>query len=222
MNIIAISASNVKHARAKSTSFIVCQLIHTLAATLVSGGLDFEILRLLDFEFKPCIGCGSCFTKNGCNHDEDFNTVYHKLAQCDALFIVSAHYAPIPAKLSMLLEKIEEITFLKRFNEPDYRSPLFGKPAGLIAHGGGAGELHKYYTAPGIDSIWNALAFPVEMNVLSADEQHPHGVTFPVKSVAKKEGCIFPVQEYDYKEIENRVIPLVSKVITAATEKQNQ
>lgn len=37
-----------------------------------------------------------------------------------------AYYAPIPAKLSMLLEKIEQLAFLKRFHNEAYRSPLYG------------------------------------------------------------------------------------------------
>lgn len=76
--------------------------------------------------------------------------------------------------------------------------------------------LKKYmnnYKAPVIDSIWNALSYPVEMNVVGIDDEQPSGITFPVKSVTKVEGSIFPVQEYDWSDIENRVYPLVSNIL---------
>ena len=113
----------------------------------------------------------------------------------------------------MLLEKVEQLAFLKRFNDESYRAPLFGKPVGIIGHGGGTGEIHKCYKGPVIDSIWNALSYPVEMNVISVDEEQPRGVTFPVKYVKKANNSIFPVQEYDWSDIEKRLEPLVSKVI---------
>ena len=131
----------------------------------------------------------------------------------DALFIVSAHYAPIPSKLSMFLEKIEQLAFLKRFNDENCRSPLYGKPVGIIGHGGGTEEIHRCYKAPVIDSIWNALSYPVEMNVIGIDDEQPRGVTFPVKKVTRIEDSMFPLQEYDWNDIEKRVTPLVIKVL---------
>lgn len=132
----------------------------------------------------------------------------------DALFIVSAHYAPIPSKLSMLLEKIEQIAFLKRFNNETYRSPLFRKPVGIIGHGGGTEEICKYYKEPIINSIWNALSYPVEMNIVGLDDEQSRGLVLPVKSVSRESSSIFPVQEYDWIDIENRLIPLVYNVIS--------
>lgn len=87
------------------------------------------------------------------------------------LFIVSAHYAPISSKLSILLEKIEQLAFLKRFNDENYRSPLFGRPVGIIGHGGGTEEIIKYYKAPVLDSIRNALSYPVEMDIVGANNE---------------------------------------------------
>lgn len=212
MFVVCISASNIKHAGEKSTSLKVCKLIKEMVCKKTRNA-EVEIISLVDHELKPCIGCGKCFEKDECVNDDNFNRIYNVLRKIDALFIISAHYAPIPSKLSILLEKIEQLTFLKRFNDETYRAPLFGKPAGIIGHGGGTEELHKYYKEPVIDSIWNALSYPVEMNIIGVDNEQPRGVTFPIKSVQRDEKTIFPIQEYDWSDIESRLSPLVNNVI---------
>lgn len=73
------------------------------------------------------------------------------------LFFVSPHYAPIPAKLCMLLEKMEEITFLHWWKDNAYQSELYHKPAGIISHGGGSDRALSSYKAMVNDTIANAL-----------------------------------------------------------------
>ena len=215
MNIVCISASNIKHAGQNSTSLKICNLIKEMVKTktIKDKNIDVEIISLVDYELKPCIGCGTCFKQESCIYDSAFNQIYDKLTKANALFIVSAHYAPIPSKLSMLLEKIEQLAFLKRFNDEDYHSPLFGKPVGIIGHGGGTEEIIKYYKGPVLDSIWNALSYPVEMNVIGLNNEDKNGVIIPVKSVKKVENSIFPIQEYDWIDIEHRLTPLVNNVL---------
>lgn len=213
MLIVCISASNIKHAGQNSTSLKICNLIKEMVKTKTDKDVNIEIIPLVDYELKPCIGCGMCFNQESCICDSAFNHIYDILTKANALFIVSAHYAPIPSKLSMLLEKIEQLAFLKRFNKEDYRSPLFGKPVGIIGHGGGTEEIIKYYEEPVLDSIWNVLSYPVEMNVIGLNDEHKNGVTIPVKSVKKVENSIFPIQEYDWKDIEQRLSPLVNNVL---------
>lgn len=212
MKIVCISASNVKHAGNNSTSLKVCKLIKNITKDIYG---DFEIIieSLVDYKFEPCVGCGGCFKKDECLNDKDFNRIYKKLTEADALFMVSAHYAPIPAKLSMLLEKIEQLTFLKRFNDESYRSPLFMKPVGIIGHGGGTEEIIKYYKGLVLHSIRNALSYPVEMDIVGVSDKQPNGIVFPVKNVSKSDKSIFPVQEYDWEDIEDRLYPLIDNVI---------
>jgi len=213
MLIVCVSSSNIKHAGENSTSLRVCKLIKVMAERKITGNIQVEIIPLVNFDLKPCIGCGGCYNQDKCKNDNEFNNIYNILCKADAIFIVSAHYAPIPSKLAMLLEKVEQLAFLKRFNNESYRSPLFGKPVGIIGHGGGTGEMHKYYKEPVIDSICNALSYPVEMNIIGVDAEQPRGVTFPVKCVKKANNSVFPVQEYDWSDIGARIEPLVNKVI---------
>lgn len=213
MIITCISASNIKHAGENSTSLKACNLIKKIINGKTTDDVNINIIPLVNYELKPCIGCGRCFNQELCAHDSTFNEIYKLLAKSDALFIVSAHYAPIPSKLSILLEKVEQLAFLKRFNDENYRSPLFKKPVGIVGHGGGTEEITKYYKEPVLDSIWNALSYPVEMNIIKIDDNGTNGVLLPVKSVKKVEKSIFPLQEYDWLDIENRLTPLVSNVI---------
>lgn len=217
MIIACISASNIKHAGQNSTSLKTCNLIKEMIKTKIADSADVEVIPLVDYELKPCIGCGMCFDRESCMYDIDFNKIYNMLTKADALFIVSAHYAPIPPKLSMLLEKIDQLAFLKRFNNENYRSPLFKKPVGIIGHGGGTEEIIKYYKEPVLNSIWNALSYPVEMDIVRTNDNQDNGVTFPVKSVKKAQNSIFPVQEYDWTDIEQRLNPLVDSVLEKVT-----
>jgi len=213
MLIVCISASNIKHVGQNSTSLKTCYLIKEMVKAKSGKDVDIKIIPLVDYELKPCIGCGTCFKQESCIYDSAFNLIYDILTKANALFIVSAHYAPIPSKLSMLLEKIEQLAFLKRFNDEDYHSPLFGKPVGIIGHGGGTEEIIKYYKEPVLGSIWNALSYPVEMNVIGVNDKQEKGVIIPVKSVKKSEKSIFPIQEYDWLDIEQRLNPLVNSVL---------
>lgn len=213
MMIICISASNIMHAGKNSTSIKICELINEMVQRKNNKNTIVEIISLAENELKPCIGCGKCFNEDKCVSDKTFNRIYQKLTKAEALFIISAHYAPIPAKLSMLLEKMEQLAFLRRFNDESYRSPLYGKPVGIIGHGGGGEEIIRYYKGPVIDSICNALSYPIEMNIVSGDNEQIKGVLLPVKIVKKVEHSIFPLQEYDWNDIEDRLNPLVENIL---------
>ena len=51
------------------------------------------------------------------------------------------------------------------------------------------------------------------MKIIGVNEESPNGVIFPVKRIDQEPGKIFPVQEYDWKDIRSRIEPLVHKVI---------
>lgn len=106
MLIVCISSSNIKHSGENSTSLKVCKLIKEMAEKKTCGDVQVEIISLVDFELNPCIGCGGCFSQDECNNDNEFNSIYNVLCKADALFVISAHYAPIPSKLAILLKRL--------------------------------------------------------------------------------------------------------------------
>lgn len=217
MKVLSISASNMVHARKESTSLEVCQIIERIIKTKLTGNdIQMENIRLVDASLSPCTGCGKCFMMNKCCSDDCFNNIYSRIAQSDALFIVSPHYAPIPAKLCMLLEKMEQISFLNRFYNINYRPIVYRIPVGIIAHGGGSDDLTlRSYKAMVLDTIANALRTAM-MDVVGPNEEWPTGIAFPVKEVLQDEDEIFPVQLYDWDNVEDRVTPLVISVMRKA------
>lgn len=219
MRCVCISSSNIKHATETSTSTKACKIIKEIIHE-EDERADVEIVRLVDHDLLPCVGCGGCFARRNCVHDDHFNEIYSKMVTADGLFIVTPHYAPIPAKLSMVLEKIEQIAFLRRFRDETYRSPLYGKPAAIVAHGGGTEEIMDFYDPVVIAPVANALMWPVEMDIVKYDERWTKGVAFPVKSVRKAEDSIFPIQEYDWLGIKKRLVPMVHALIKAVNTKK--
>jgi multimeric flavodoxin WrbA len=220
MLVVCISASNMKNAGENSTSLKVCRLIEIMISREISKDACVETIALVDAELEPCTGCGGCFELGQCNASDDFNSIYSRIAGADAVFIVSPHYTPIPAKLSMLLEKMEQISFLRWFHDNTYRPAVYGIPVGIIAHGGGSDEIVlRSYKAMVLDTIANALQ-TIMMDVVGLDEEWPNGIVFPVKEVQKDEKGIFPVQLYDWKDIRDRIAPLVEKVMEKAGGRQ--
>ena len=51
------------------------------------------------------------------------------------------------------------------------------------------------------------------MDIVGVSNEQPNGIVFPVKRAYKSDESIFPVQEYDWKDIEKRLYPLVCNVI---------
>lgn len=216
LKLVCISAANIRH-NPRGTSYQVCELAGRLAGRL-NPQIHTEIIALADYEFTPCIGCGSCYQSGQCCQKDDFNIVQAKLQKADGLIVVSAHYAPIPSKLAMLLEKSEQLAFLPRFRKDSCRSPLYGKPAGIIGHGGGTADIMEGYKNVVLRTIANALAYPIDMDIVRID-QTP-GVIFPVAKVSLDPDSPFPVQEYDWADIEQRIAPLVTEVASRMAREQ--
>ena len=211
MNTVCISASNMARSGGQSVSLQICRKI---ADTVERGRSSCEILDLRDFPLAPCVGCGGCFDSRRCCQDAAFNGIYDKLAAADALFIVAPHYAPIPAKLCMLLEKMEEITFLHWWKDNAYQSELYRLPTGIISHGGGGDWALKSYKAMVNDTIANALE-TIQCAVVPYDGEWNTGISLPVSAVQEGDP-VFPLQEYDWGSVDMNIQKYVELVLERA------
>jgi multimeric flavodoxin WrbA len=220
MKITCISAANMKYAADKSTSLITCQIIENIIKTkLQRNDAQVDVIKLVDANLSPCTGCGECIRAGRCGVDDDFNRIYDQIIASDAVFIVSPHYTPIPSKLCMLLEKMEQISFLPWFLDNKHQPEVHKTPVGIVAHGGSSDEATlRGYKAMVLDTIANALQ-TIMMEVVGLNEEWPNGIVFPVKEVKRDSGKTFPIQYYDWADIENRVTPLVTRVIEKAERK---
>jgi len=136
VKVLCISASNdFKDGVKETSSFIICRRV----IDKIRNGMpqaDCSILELKKYMPKPCTNCQKCIDSSRCvAGDDDFNKIYEQILGCDVLFIVSPHYAPIPAKLCMIMEKMESITFNPWLRDNSYKSDIVGIPTGVISHG---------------------------------------------------------------------------------------
>ena len=146
--------------------------------------------------------------------DAGFNEIYEKLTLSDCIFFISPHYAPIPAKVSMLLEKMEQITFLHWWKDNSYRSELYHLPAGIISHGGGAQWALKSYKAMVNDTIANALE-TIQCRVIPFDSEWNTGISLPISKIEETDS-IFPVQRYDWDSIRQKLEEYIEIVLREA------
>jgi multimeric flavodoxin WrbA len=210
VKVLCISASNIIHkAFDDSTSFKLCKLI---LECLPKENYIGEIVDLRTYKLQPCIGCGQCFETHRCVHDKEFNCIYENIISSNIIFIVSPHYAPIPAKLCMLLEKMEQITFLHWAKDTNYKSEVYGISTGIISHGGGSDWALPSYKAMVNDTIANALD-TIQLKLIPYSQEWNTGISIPVASVVNSNNDIFPQQEYDWSKIKDIIHKYISKVI---------
>lgn len=215
MKIVCICAGNMARSGGQGVSMRICQ---KAAAFLQSQGAAYEIVDLRTYSLSPCVGCGSCFSTKRCCRDEDFNRIYEKLVSADGALFVSPHYAPIPAKLCMLLEKMEELAFLHWWQNSAYQAGVHGLPVGIISHGGGGEWALNSYKAMVNDTIANALDTS-QCRVVPYSGEWDTGISLPVARVEQGEG-IFPVQRYDWETLALVLEGYVNKVLQAAGRKR--
>ena len=125
---------------------------------------------------------------------------------------MSPHYAPIPSKLSALLEKMEQITFLHWGKDNSYQSEVYGKRTGVISHGGGEAWALKSYKKMVNDTIANALD-TIQMNLIPFNDEWNTGISLPVKKASFHDDNIFPSQEYDWEFIACKIKEYIDKVV---------
>jgi len=180
-------------------------------------GITGEIIELKNRLIQPCTGCGGCFNSHRCVADDDFNNIYTKLIGADVVLIVSPHYAPIPAKLAALLEKMEQITYLRWGRDTSYQSEVFGTPTGVISHGGGGPQMQNNYKGMVNDTIADALEI-IQMKLIPYNSEWDTGIIIPVQKAAFHEDGIFPIQEYDWNSVSNTISEYMDKIIMALRE----
>ena len=133
LKILCVSASNRVNA-VETNSYRKCKVILDEANKHISD-LNSEIIELRKHTLNPCIDCSKCLTGKRCAVNDDFNYIYEKIIGCDILFIVVPHYAPIPAKLCMLMEKMGQIVSIRSSKDKSYQNESYGIRTAIITHG---------------------------------------------------------------------------------------
>lgn len=70
---------------------------------------NVEIVSVAYYNVNPCIGCNSCFTRDGgqCFQTDDMAQIYEKLKNADIVVIASpVHFYGISAKLKAIVDRL--------------------------------------------------------------------------------------------------------------------
>ncbi|MDE7433391.1 MAG: flavodoxin family protein [Lachnospiraceae bacterium] len=68
-----------------------------------------EIVSVADYKVNPCIGCNSCFTREGnkCFQKDDMNSIYEKLKIADMVVVASpVYFYGISAQLKAVIDRL--------------------------------------------------------------------------------------------------------------------
>lgn len=184
MHFVGIVASH----RANSHSRQFCEWVLKGAAE-VDSELSSEIIELCSTSVDPCLSCGHCGRVSGvCAVESDsFARVRDRLSQADVIVIVSPHYAPVPARLCALLERLESTHFFGHFYREDFYGPLHGKPYGMVAHG--AGPWAQSYKAMVLDTIENACD-TIGLKLIRRESFPENGFFIPAENEQNRQ--VFP------------------------------
>jgi multimeric flavodoxin WrbA len=215
MKIISISCSNVLHKRNSSASTKVCELVGEIIRER-DEEIQNEIVRLVDYQFTNCKFCGKCFTEGKCVQDDGFNRVYEMVIGCDRLVLVVPFYSVIPSKLTMLMEKMNQIYYTSWLKNPEHDYCLKGKRVAIIAHGGSNLQEHpegrKIYRELLLKSLnYSLKSFGFEVTVL--DGSDVGGEVFGVTGYKKSEGVPFPDMVHNWVAVKETIRPLIDRLI---------
>lgn len=198
MKIGIISASNVSTSGLNSISLRTCGIIKAKLKEKYDD-ISTEIVDLRDYSISPCDMCEGCSETRKCIKDNDFNALWNKLETIDGFIVVCPHYASIPAKFIIMMEKIQELFYLQYCKGSKEPFLLKGKKAGVIAHGGMLENYENLYRENIIVPLTNMLR-AVGMDVVNTREEDP--LCFGVKGYAKSSSGLTPNIIPDFENIE--------------------
>lgn len=84
------------------------RLAQSLAES-ASKNNNVEIISVADYNVNPCIGCNSCFTREGnkCFQNDDMLQIYEKLKNADIVVIASpVYFYGISAQLKAIVDRL--------------------------------------------------------------------------------------------------------------------
>ena len=70
---------------------------------------EVEIISVVDYKINPCIGCNSCFKREGnkCFQNDNMNSIYDKLKAADIVVIASpVYFYGISAELKAIIDRL--------------------------------------------------------------------------------------------------------------------
>lgn len=139
MRVLGISGSPVKNSNTD-------RLVKTV---LEATGLDYEFIKLSEYDIHPCRACLGCAGDNTCKQKDDWHIIENKIKECAALVIGGyPAYGTLDSRTKMLTERMYSMHHQKMLNK--------GKIGVAVGVGVGRG-------IPSVDNAVNQIVAFMEM-----------------------------------------------------------
>lgn len=201
MKVAIVSAANVASSGKDSISIKTALLLADRLRACRSD-CNTELIDIRDYQLMPCDMCEGCGSTGACAKDEDFNMLLGKITEADEMIVICPHYAPIPSKLIIMFEKLEEMSYLQYCAGKEGTSPTNGKKAGIIAHGGMVQGYEQLYQENMLTPLINVMEC-IGMKVANRLGEQP--ICFGVKGFARSNSKITHDIIHDMENIEHTI-----------------
>ena len=139
MQVLGISGSPVNNSNTD-------RLVKTV---LEATGLDYEFIKLSEYDIHPCRACLGCARDNICKQPDDWHIIETKIKECTALVIGGyPTYGTLDSRTKMLTERMYSMHHQRMLNK--------GKIGVAVAVGVGRG-------IPGVDHAADQIAAFMQM-----------------------------------------------------------
>jgi multimeric flavodoxin WrbA len=131
-----------------------CEIMAKEISRCITEPHNLNLLRLPEYDIRPCIGCYSCLYKNECVIDDDFRSAVQAMVEADALILAVPTYFLGPNAC------------MKRFTDRGialypYLEKLYAKPAVAVGIAGIEGK--EGYTMLGLESFLKMIFADLKM-----------------------------------------------------------
>ncbi|HEY9246555.1 MAG TPA: flavodoxin family protein, partial [Candidatus Methanoperedens sp.] len=97
MQVLGISGSPVKNSNTD-------RLVKTV---LEATGLEYEFIKLSEYDIHPCMACLGCARDNICRQQDNWHIIENKIKECAALVIGGyPTYGTLDSRTKMLTERM--------------------------------------------------------------------------------------------------------------------
>ena len=94
---------------------------------------ELEFIRMAQMNINGCTSCYKCAETNSCVINDDFEYVFKRLKESDAIFIISPVYTVISSKLTALFERLTSLLFATKMMNTD-ANPFLNKPTAIFSY----------------------------------------------------------------------------------------
>lgn len=112
-------------------------LIKEALKTSEQEGADTEMIRLTDFDLKPCDGCRVCFETKDCVIKDDVEVIFQKMEKADCIIVGSpVYFYNVTAQTKTFIDRVGYLQIARA------RKPFQNKIGGAIAVAGRSGLMN--------------------------------------------------------------------------------